>query len=164
MQSFNLTPSTFSPLHRLRFLLGTRRAAVYKTVGFGGAGYTALSLGTPVSLDSKESSTMAAQNSVSEDVRGRTQQSPLASQRAKEQSEARPAGRFGQWFPLGAKEGFSQWVSVLRFSRGDSANSWSSGQANRRWLLNIASFLLYRTFRNHQHILRQAPRPLQPPI
>jgi cardiolipin-specific phospholipase len=44
----------------------------------------------------------------SEDVRGRTQQSALASQRAKEQGQQ--MGRFAQWFPLGAKEGFSQWV------------------------------------------------------
>ncbi|KAF2258206.1 alpha/beta-hydrolase [Lojkania enalia] len=51
---------------------------------------------------------MAAEGS-SEDVRGRAQQSPLASQRAKEQGQAPQQGRFAQWFPLGAKEGFSQW-------------------------------------------------------
>lgn len=52
---------------------------------------------------------MAAQESG--EVRNRTQQSPLASQRAREAGEAQQAGRFAQWFPLGAKEGFSQWVS-----------------------------------------------------
>ncbi|PSN70866.1 alpha/beta hydrolase [Corynespora cassiicola Philippines] len=41
-------------------------------------------------------------------MRARTQQSPLASQRAKEQGQAQ-TGRFAQWFPLSAKEGFNQW-------------------------------------------------------
>lgn len=41
----------------------------------------------------------------SDEIRNRTQQSPLASQRAKDEGKQK-AG----WFPLGAKEGFSQWV------------------------------------------------------
>ncbi|KAH7128571.1 Alpha/Beta hydrolase protein [Dendryphion nanum] len=47
----------------------------------------------------------------SEDVRVRGQQSPLASQRAREEGQAQ--GRFGQWFPLGAKEGWNQWWAGL---------------------------------------------------
>ncbi|KAF2187945.1 alpha/beta-hydrolase [Zopfia rhizophila CBS 207.26] len=45
-----------------------------------------------------------------EELRNRTQQSPLASQRAK---QAGQPGRFAQWFPLGAKEGFNQWWAGL---------------------------------------------------
>jgi cardiolipin-specific phospholipase len=44
------------------------------------------------------------------EMRNRTQQSPLASQRAKEQGQPQ-TGRFATWFPLSAKEGFNQWVS-----------------------------------------------------
>ncbi|KAI9842853.1 MAG: hypothetical protein M1837_006874 [Sclerophora amabilis] len=48
-----------------------------------------------------------------DDIRSRTQQSPLASQRAKEQSNhpsaANRTGRFTQYFPLGYKDGFAQW-------------------------------------------------------
>ncbi|KAF2635529.1 alpha/beta-hydrolase [Massarina eburnea CBS 473.64] len=40
------------------------------------------------------------------DMKTRTQQSPLASQRAQ---EGQQQGGIGKWFPLGAKEGFSQW-------------------------------------------------------
>ncbi|KAF2651203.1 alpha/beta-hydrolase [Lophiostoma macrostomum CBS 122681] len=54
---------------------------------------------------------MAASDSGNEDVRNRTQQSALASQRAKEQGQQ--TGRFAQWFPLGAKEGFSQWWASI---------------------------------------------------
>ncbi|KAF2472726.1 alpha/beta-hydrolase [Lindgomyces ingoldianus] len=50
---------------------------------------------------------MATSENGGEELQHRTQQSPLASQRAKEQGQA--SGRFAQWFPLGAKEGFSQW-------------------------------------------------------
>ncbi|KAF1954297.1 alpha/beta hydrolase fold family protein [Byssothecium circinans] len=49
---------------------------------------------------------MAAQGEEG-DVRSRTQQSPLASQRAN--AQAQQQGRFEKWFPLGAKDGFSQW-------------------------------------------------------
>ncbi|KAF2708594.1 alpha/beta hydrolase [Pleomassaria siparia CBS 279.74] len=42
-------------------------------------------------------------------VRSRTQQDPLASQRAKENEQASQPGGFSKWFPLGAKEGFNQW-------------------------------------------------------
>ena len=48
-------------------------------------------------------------------LHSRTQQSPLASQRAKTSSntptEANRKGRMSTYFPLGYKEGFSQWVS-----------------------------------------------------
>ena len=49
-----------------------------------------------------------------DDLRSKSQQSPLASQRAKSQqhpSEANRTGRFSRgYFPLGYKEGFNQWV------------------------------------------------------
>lgn len=48
-----------------------------------------------------------------EGVRSRTQQSPLASQRAAEEGQAQSQGRFAQWFPLGAKDGFNQWWAGL---------------------------------------------------
>ena len=59
---------------------------------------------------------MATSASGGDDVRSRSHQSPLASQRAKEQgeSEAAQAGRFARMFPLGAKEGFNQWVCSAR--------------------------------------------------
>lgn len=44
------------------------------------------------------------------DPASRTQQSPLASQRAKQQGA--PQTKRG-YFPLGYKEGFSQWVSTV---------------------------------------------------
>lgn len=43
-----------------------------------------------------------------DEMRGRGQQPVLASQREKAQSQE---GRVAKWFPLSAKEGFSQWVS-----------------------------------------------------
>ena len=50
-----------------------------------------------------------------DELRSRSQQSPLASQRAKNAktpTEANRTGRFGGYFPLGYKEAYSQWVSV----------------------------------------------------
>lgn len=55
----------------------------------------------------------------SDDLRTRTQQSPLASKRAQQgntPTEANRKGRFGGFFTLGYKEGFSQWVRVSRVS------------------------------------------------
>ncbi|KAF1811555.1 alpha/beta hydrolase [Eremomyces bilateralis CBS 781.70] len=52
--------------------------------------------------------------------RGRSQQSPLASQRVNEVTSAptgRPASRFDQYFPLGYKEGFNQWWTGLAPAR-----------------------------------------------
>ncbi|KAF2135868.1 uncharacterized protein K452DRAFT_259998 [Aplosporella prunicola CBS 121167] len=43
----------------------------------------------------------------------RSQQSPLASQRARAQPSQPPTGRFQGYFPLGYKEGFSQWWAGL---------------------------------------------------
>ncbi|KAL8693751.1 MAG: hypothetical protein Q9218_001496 [Villophora microphyllina] len=54
----------------------------------------------------------ATTNGTSDDLRTRTQQSLLASKRAQESntsSEANRKGRFGGFFTLGYKEGFSQW-------------------------------------------------------
>lgn len=65
-------------------------------------------------IEGRESSGMAtAQDDGGEEVRGRAQQSPLASQRAKENGEA---GKV-VWFPLSAKEGFNQWVRSLALCR-----------------------------------------------
>lgn len=75
-------------------------------------------------LDAEENSTMATSGNANANVEGRTQQSPLASQRAREAGQA--AGRFAQWFPLGAKEGFSQWVGELE-SRKDITNMLAVG-------------------------------------
>ena len=54
-----------------------------------------------------------------DEVRSKPQQSPLASQRGKEDNtsaDSAKSGRTGGYFTLGYKEGFSQWVS--RESRG----------------------------------------------
>ncbi|KAH7052100.1 Alpha/Beta hydrolase protein [Macrophomina phaseolina] len=60
---------------------------------------------------------MAAPASGDDEFRSRTQQSPLASQRAKQQGSAPPSAPNGRgysgWFPLGYKEGFSQWWAGL---------------------------------------------------
>lgn len=106
-----LTASTHSPLHLLRRYLHSRpgaRRVLSRTVGFGGASWISLSLSTPVQI--RDASTMAAPHDEDHDPRGRTQQAPLASQRATEQGQSQQ-GRAAKWFPLGAKEGFTQWVS-----------------------------------------------------
>lgn len=67
----------------------------------------------------------ATTNGSSGDIRTRSQQSPLASQRAKESNtptEENRKGRFGGFFTLGYKEGFSQWVSIRSKPEGLSAN------------------------------------------
>lgn len=51
----------------------------------------------------------------------RGQQSPIASQRAREQGDAQARGRF----PLGYKDGFNQWVSLV-----------SSARTRFMWLMN----------------------------
>ncbi|KAF2127747.1 alpha/beta-hydrolase [Dothidotthia symphoricarpi CBS 119687] len=55
---------------------------------------------------------MAGQDAASADGKERGQQSPLASQRAREQGQAQ-TGRIAKWFPLSASEGFSQWWAGL---------------------------------------------------
>ena len=59
-------------------------------------------------------SATTADSNNNDELRNKGQQSPLASQRAKaENNDAKdesPAKRFG-YFPVGYKEGFSQWVS-----------------------------------------------------
>ncbi|CCT61119.1 hypothetical protein [Plenodomus lingam JN3] len=83
------------------------RSVLQKSVGFGSASYISLSLSTPLRIDSRSNSAMAAQD---EEVGEKGQQSMLASQRAKEQGEAAaPQGRFAKWFPLSAKAGLDQW-------------------------------------------------------
>lgn len=116
-----LHSSTFSPLLLLRSIFNPRRSlngsvlTVSKTIGLVSASYTAIIYSD--SLRSRSSySSMATSASGGDDVRSRSHQSPLASQRAKEQgeSEATQAGRFARMFPLGAKEGFNQWVCSAR--------------------------------------------------
>ena len=97
-----------SPLHLLRYYLsrpGARRTLA-KTVSFGGASLIGLRLSTPVRIE-REASSMAVEQE-EEEGRGRGQRAVLASQR--EGAEARE-GRVARWFPLSAREGFSQWVS-----------------------------------------------------
>ncbi|KAL0264586.1 hypothetical protein SLS55_000536 [Diplodia seriata] len=59
---------------------------------------------------------MAANANSDDEFRSRTQQSPLASQRAKQHGSVpsgAPNGRgFTGWFPLGYKEGFTQWARL----------------------------------------------------
>lgn len=68
----------------------------------------------------RHSSTMSISTSPGSDngFNSRSQQSPLASQRAKQAanapSEANRTGRFGNYFTLGYKESFSQWVRSPR--------------------------------------------------
>ena len=101
----------------LRLYLRTRPRAttvLSKSVGFSGASYIGLSLSSaPIKLDAstRGNATMAAGGAQDgEEIRERTQQPMLASQRAKESGEqAQQQGRFGKWFPLSASEGFSQW-------------------------------------------------------
>jgi len=86
---------------------------------------TALSSSTvrhsnPRQSSKRHTSTMSASTASSsdDDYTSRTQQSPLASQRARKQgnppSEANRTGKFGGYFTLGYKEGFSQWVRFRR--------------------------------------------------
>ncbi|KIV97267.1 hypothetical protein PV10_01035 [Exophiala mesophila] len=53
------------------------------------------------------------------EVHGRSQQSPLASQRAKAENPRR--SRFENLFPLGYKEGFSQWWTALPAAQAEHA-------------------------------------------
>lgn len=85
------------------------RGALQKTVGFGGASYISLSLSTPIKIGEKSSSTMAAHDEQDGELRSKTQQSPLASQRP----DGQVPGRIAKWFPLSASDGFSQWVSSI---------------------------------------------------
>jgi cardiolipin-specific phospholipase len=80
---------------------------LHKAAGVGGASYIGLSLSSaPIRIESKNNSTMAAQDANAEGGE-RGQQAMLASQRAKEQGQEQ--GRIARWFPLSASEGFSQW-------------------------------------------------------
>ncbi|KAI9672494.1 MAG: hypothetical protein M1817_003260 [Caeruleum heppii] len=54
------------------------------------------------------------------DLKSRSQQSPLASQRAKEQTGSR-TGPSGGFFPLGYKEGFSQWWASIPAAAAEHA-------------------------------------------
>lgn len=76
-------------------------------------------LQSPFREVSRLSSTMAATdaNSRNDDSQTRSQQSPLASQRAKQEGKTAENGRAaksGGFFTLGYKEGFNQWVGMRR--------------------------------------------------
>ena len=61
-------------------------------------------------------STNTASPSGDDELRSRPQQSMLASQRAKQNSnstEARKTGKSGGYFPLSYREAYSQWVSHI---------------------------------------------------
>lgn len=73
------------------------RRVIQKGVGFGGASYISLSLSTPIRIDAKSNSTMAAQ-----DAKEKEQQGEVAAQ-----------GRIAKWFPLSAKAGLDQWWANL---------------------------------------------------
>ena len=60
----------------------------------------------------------ATANGNDDDFSTRNQQGMLASQRAKAENvptEANRTGRFTGYFPLGYKEGFSQWACIALF-------------------------------------------------
>ena len=131
LATISSTHALSARLRMLRLYFRTRpaaRGALQKTVGFGGASYISLSLSTPIKIGEKSGSTMAAQDesagaSASGDVRAKTQQSPLASQR----SDGQAPGRVAKWFPLSASDGFSQWVSCNASAPSEA----SSGSVER---------------------------------
>ncbi len=108
----------------------------------------------------------ATANGSDDDYSTKTQQPMLASQRAKQnaaaQKEARTGPR-GGYFPLGYKEGFSQWVcplespNVLRV-----AESLLSGQTYRPLSPSTKSCPSFHTFGSRLRKPKPAPsRPLR---
>jgi hypothetical protein len=115
-----LSPTTLSPRILLRFLLNARYSPLLpprnlsRTIVLVGAS-SSIVYYSQSQRNRASYSSMATSSSEGDDLRDRAQQSPLASQRAKEQaSEARGRRGFGNMFPLGAKDGFSQWVRGSR--------------------------------------------------
>jgi hypothetical protein len=103
----------------------------------------------------------SASSTSSDDVPPRGQQPMLASQRAKEQSraptEANRTGRFTGYFPLGYKEGFSQWVRENRHVAFSSqTNDRCSGPISLQLLPSTMSCLLFHTSRSRPHTCTQA--------
>lgn len=70
----------------------------------------------------------ATTNGSNDDIRTRPQQSPLASQRAKQDgapSDENRKGQFGGYFTLGYKEGFTQWVrNQAKLVSNINADAW----------------------------------------
>lgn len=108
-------------LHR-SYAAGRRRTVTYRGTSHRTSGispysaYRAQLYGTQAHSTSASAalrySTMAADGQESE-LRNKTQQSPLARQRAKENGETEKAGgRFSNLFPLGYRDTFSQWVCL----------------------------------------------------
>jgi hypothetical protein len=117
---------------------------------------------TSIRQYSTMSASTASSQSGENEIRTRTQQSPLASQRAKEQAEkdGRRRGPFsGNLFPMGYKEGFSQWVRNCAVVINILTDiEMSSGQISHLLLLSTEYFLTSHIFKNLQHI----PKPAQP--
>jgi hypothetical protein len=112
-------------------------------------------------------STMSSGSGSTEDVRSRGQQPVLASQRAKEQSRNDPnqGNRGGfSYFPLGYKEGFSQWVGNPqgRLKAAGALLNVRSGPISLRLRLNIMSCLMSPTSRNRSPMSK--PRPQDQPL
>ena len=116
-----------------------------------------------VQVAQNRNTTMAASatSGSEDDQRSRGQQSVLISQRAKKgntPTESNRTGRFGGYFPLGYKEGFSQWVCallLLRLRAGET--NATSGQVSRRRQLNIRFCPLFLTCSSRLRIPRQGP-------
>lgn len=105
-----VSTSTFTPLHALRRYIHARphaRRALCSTASFGSASYVTLSLSTPIRLDSRDQSTMAAASQSQAREQREDDEATQAAQQAAAQQQQQ--GRFAQWFPLSNKEGFSQW-------------------------------------------------------
>jgi len=117
---YSLRARSFSPSNRSGVLHITSRSShTHKLVPLVGAGRVRISFSDRE--DKEQPSTWrSAKRNVSvmatatsggdDDYKSKSQQSPLASQRAKEGGQEKRAGRFTGYFPLGYKEGFSQWV------------------------------------------------------
>ena len=111
---------SFSPSNRPGILLIRSRSihkhSIFSAAGARGAGTLFNSRehkGTHSfgSTSNRNVSVMAtATSGGDDDFKSKSQQSPLASQRAREGGQEKRAGRFTGYFPLGYKEGFSQWV------------------------------------------------------
>lgn len=95
--------------------LGTDREGLFRRPGILG---NSLALNFVPRHQQRPSATMSAATADSGDdeVRSRNQQPMLASQRHKAgndtPTEENRTGRFGNYFTLGYKEGFSQWVCM----------------------------------------------------
>ena len=112
LQSPPVTANLYSCSFRTLIKINTFAVAT-RGLGFPPSTY----LGSPFRDLSRLLSTMAltSDSNGPDEVQARAQQSPLASQRAKQESNSGrngQAAKAGGFFTLGYKEGFSQWVSI----------------------------------------------------